>query len=420
MYMLINNLQLSHLYFGVLPSVAMWTYHQKQVLTHDNTKLRPTPCLFHNVSLKWTSQIAGQLQHRCKDHVFRNTLRGDKRGVADERTELTEHPNHMKRAAAADMCTTYSTTYYLYSNVNALPSSHLKNFYHLVVEYAGRVHIALQETEKHQWPVKMLVEPGQIFPPEKFRAILSASLGWPTSSYSYADMYTIMTSHSVLCASELVVGLPTSEIWWYKPNQQRRNDLPFAYGWDKMRLHLWKIIGISMAQAEKKEHSNELKSITGVSSLKVVYWSRGSGTRSVVNRNHLVESVSVDFPNFLLVDLSSKAMSLKEQLRIIYLTDILVGPHGAGLTWILAMRPQTALVELTSNLYLRYELFHNLGTVSGSHYYYWVGCNAYDVDKTDPGWGGNMAERHKNHRLTCDPQKVLKAVRKASSDVLHV
>ena len=150
--------------------------------------------------------------------------------------------------------------------------------------------------------------------------------------------------------------------------------------------------------------------------LNVVYWSRGFGARSVVNRDELAKTMATTFSNFQLVD--PMPLAIPEQLAIVSKADILVGPHGAGLSWIVAMRPQTAMVELTPLLHMRNELYKNVGQITGNRYYRHVPCDGYNISSTDPGLSGDLATRHKNHRLKCDPQSVLQATLDVKRDML--
>ena len=57
----------------------------------------------------------------------------------------------------------------------------------------------------------------------------------------------------------------------------------------------------------------------------------------------------------------------KEQLQILYSTDILIAAHGAGLASIAAMRAETVIVELLPNNF-RYAMYEELALLCRQHY----------------------------------------------------
>jgi hypothetical protein len=412
------------MYYHFLPSAALWTHYIHEIVTTDQKFQSALPCLFINASVDFsTGKITSSSSHQSLG-CFKATTRFS----LDTNTELTadgiNSPNQIRgkhrfnNGDSSCQLAGYSGTYYLLGNKNGLPlnsRSHLGNFYHFLVEYAGRIHVALIEAGITVENVQLLVESAHVLPPDKFVQILATSLGWEVST-SYTTLYKYIDQTSV-CANQLVVGWPTWNIWWHLPNQQRWMDPSFAHGWDSLRLHLWRMLGLSLIEAEQKQRHSCVSNTTAAKSfLNVVYWSRGFGKRSVVNRNELADTLSRTFPNFKLVD--PMPLTIAEQLAIVSTADVLVGPHGAGLSWTAAMRPQTAIVELTPLLFMRYELFKNVGKITGDRYYRHVPCDGFNISSTDPGLKGNLATRHKDHRMKCDPRSVLQATLDVQGDML--
>ena len=420
-----SHLTLKQMYYHFLPTTAMWTHyfhaiHADHVRSNFQTAL---PCLFNNASIDISTRKIISSTHQSLG-CFAATTQFSLATPEVESTEGLDTPNQLRKhhhpPTASTLCSAgYASTYYLVGNVEGLPlnsRSHLGNFFHFLVEYAGRIHVALIETGITVERVHLLVESNHVFPPEQFVPILAASLGWDMST-KYSTMYEYIDQTNVVCATQLVVGWPTWRMWWILPNQQRWMDPSFAHGWDSMRLHLWRMLGLSLAEAERKQrHSCLSKNTNDNSMLNVVYWSRGFGARSVVNRDELAKTMATTFSNFQLVD--PMPLAIPEQLAIVSKADILVGPHGAGLSWIVAMRPQTAMVELTPLLHMRNELYKNVGQITGNRYYRHVPCDGYNISSTDPGLSGDLANRHKNHRLKCDPQSVLQATLDVKRDML--
>ena len=108
---------------------------------------------------------------------------------------------------------------------------------------------------------------------------------------------------------------------------------------------------------------------------RVVFWGRGGGRRSVSNMQDLVRSIRERQPcgaaRYDIVEPSNqngRPLRFTEQLEIAIQADILVGAHGAGLTWSLVMPPGAMLVEFVSEAYFRLELYGNLAAVMGHSY----------------------------------------------------
>lgn len=60
----------------------------------------------------------------------------------------------------------------------------------------------------------------------------------------------------------------------------------------------------------------------------------------------------------------------KEQLQILFDTDILIAAHGAGLSAVLAMRPGTAVIEFFPHNF-KYSMYEELAEVARVHYRRW-------------------------------------------------
>jgi hypothetical protein len=118
-----------------------------------------------------------------------------------------------------------------------------------------------------------------------------------------------------------------------------------------------------------------------------VYISRADagGRREVINEAELIASLQP--MGFEIVTLSGK--SVREQVQLFASARIVVGAHGAGLTNILFMKPESAVVEL---LHYRYgtPAFYRLACTLELRYAY-LSCSS-SRDSTVP----ELPERHSN------------------------
>ncbi|KAI8816430.1 uncharacterized protein EV422DRAFT_509840 [Fimicolochytrium jonesii] len=69
-------------------------------------------------------------------------------------------------------------------------------------------------------------------------------------------------------------------------------------------------------------------------------------TRKFRHIDQLVESIRAQHPGFQVNVVDLGTMSKKEQVRLIHASDVLVGHHGAGMSFTMVMRPDSAVVEI--------------------------------------------------------------------------
>ena len=138
-------------------------------------------------------------------------------------------------------------------------------------------------------------------------------------------------------------------------------------------------------------------------------------------------------PNSKVFSVDSTLMTMKKQIQHIIQADILVGAHGAGLSWVLAMRPSTSLIELVPDLHFRLELFKNLALVSRHRYTHAKCFSVTDykirtpkrfneaVDNIDARanklFDNFGPERHKNHKLRCENHQIINAIMRVYKDM---
>lgn len=77
--------------------------------------------------------------------------------------------------------------------------------------------------------------------------------------------------------------------------------------------------------------------------------------------------------NFEIVEFES--LTFQSQLQIMAQTKVLVGVHGAGLTNMIFMSPQSSVLELTSRINGEHYYYYSLGSACLHKYYYQV-CSA--------------------------------------------
>ena len=105
------------------------------------------------------------------------------------------------------------------------------------------------------------------------------------------------------------------------------------------------------------------------------------------NRNKGVEiSVHHDF----------EASTFADQVALLASIDVLIGPHGAGLTNVLFMKPQSVLIELLPNAWSD-PCYRNLAIFSGKTYMFWQQVNS-SLSEHEMMKGGEMVKlgRHGN------------------------
>lgn len=102
---------------------------------------------------------------------------------------------------------------------------------------------------------------------------------------------------------------------------------------------------------------------------------KGSVQRKIFNEAEIYNAVYDKYPNVCLNGLLLESVPMKEQLKFIGKTDILIGMHGAGLTHTLFLPKTSGLIELFpqnfKKMFHYYKLFEVTAKRRGLHYLAW-------------------------------------------------
>ena len=109
--------------------------------------------------------------------------------------------------------------------------------------------------------------------------------------------------------------------------------------------------------------------------VRVLYLGRAqTDARHVLNEAGLLESLELAIGRIpgveMQVALNFESISFEEQVRQSASADILIGPHGAGLTHVLFMRPHSVLIELLPHAWAD-PGYRTLSHYTGSVYMHW-------------------------------------------------
>ena len=98
---------------------------------------------------------------------------------------------------------------------------------------------------------------------------------------------------------------------------------------------------------------------------------QGRVQRKIKNEDELEESLKLEFPSLIIRGLQLDTYSMREQLKIVTGTDILIGMHGAGLVHSLFLPSHGALVELFPERKKRLTHFRSIALWHGLKYKSW-------------------------------------------------
>ncbi|XP_064625234.1 EGF domain-specific O-linked N-acetylglucosamine transferase-like [Lineus longissimus] len=110
-------------------------------------------------------------------------------------------------------------------------------------------------------------------------------------------------------------------------------------------------------------------------------WRRGSENRKIKNEGQILDTIQKKYPSFTLKGLELAPLDMKKKLQIIARTDILIGMHGADLTYSLFLPKHAGVIELYPKsweklkyqpLIDKYDRFEALGKWRGIVYSPWV------------------------------------------------
>jgi hypothetical protein len=113
--------------------------------------------------------------------------------------------------------------------------------------------------------------------------------------------------------------------------------------------------------------------------IRILYLGRPrDNTRYVINENELITKLNDVVGEMKGAELSVHhdfgSLPFADQLKISASSDIMIGPHGAGLTHVLFMKPQSVLIELIPNAWAD-PGYRNLALFSGKVYLFWQQTN---------------------------------------------
>lgn len=117
---------------------------------------------------------------------------------------------------------------------------------------------------------------------------------------------------------------------------------------------------------------------------KILYCSRlDSPNRKITNEGALVDMLKNKFNAKIFI---STGQSVKEQARRFYDADIIIAPHGAGLSNVIYCHPQATIIEFLPDKYIN-PCFATLAINKGSQYYPYVfPTKVFDGHQHDYEW----------------------------------
>ncbi|XP_060073536.1 uncharacterized protein LOC132553315 [Ylistrum balloti] len=179
----------------------------------------------------------------------------------------------------------------------------------------------------------------------------------------------------------LVFGLDT----YSGPITTQMESLPFI---SELQATLYRANGFVIPPKKPCSFGRENLNITLILRRNYVAHARnpsGKIKRKLANEKEIIDKIrsSIPFENLKAVQLDD--LSVKDQVKLIYHTDILIGVHGAGLGHVILMRPESGLIELfpTSYFLFRNRHFEELADWVGVQYSSWYNS---DVFFTDSEW----------------------------------
>ena len=106
---------------------------------------------------------------------------------------------------------------------------------------------------------------------------------------------------------------------------------------------------------------------------------KGTVERKIFNEAELFSAIYENFPQFCVRGFLMETIPIKEQLKIIKHTDILIGMHGAGLTHTLYLPRTSGLIELFpvkfKKMHAYSKMFEAIAKWRGLRYMFWENMN---------------------------------------------
>ena len=99
-------------------------------------------------------------------------------------------------------------------------------------------------------------------------------------------------------------------------------------------------------------------------------------TRKIYNLKGMTENIRKKYPDHTINLVDFSTLSLREQIILVQSTDVLIGHHGAGMTHVLFLPEESAVVEILPPTFSMLG-FRQIGEMRGLHYFtehsVWVG-----------------------------------------------
>ncbi|UJR25588.1 hypothetical protein I4U23_006932 [Adineta vaga] len=108
----------------------------------------------------------------------------------------------------------------------------------------------------------------------------------------------------------------------------------------------------------------------------------GKITRQLQNEKEILENLQRKFSQYSQINFTYnyfEQLSIEEQLKTIVKTDVYIGMHGAGLTYVMLLKPYRALVELASSSWESQDHFELMASMNHVHYHR---CRIHDGSST--------------------------------------
>ena len=142
----------------------------------------------------------------------------------------------------------------------------------------------------------------------------------------------------------------------------------------RLKVHEW--IGADIGSASAPRTGKEQKTI-------LVVHRNETSRRQISNHDDVVAGLTRAFPGHRVQQFVGSGHTIKESFRLFHDADLVVGPHGAALVFLQAMRPGSGVVELTfrdrrKNSHLTYDFFRLASNHLGLRYGLSICAGSYD------------------------------------------
>lgn len=128
-----------------------------------------------------------------------------------------------------------------------------------------------------------------------------------------------------------------------------------------------------------------------------VRWIARNGSRQVMNRNDVIKYLKNSIPNIDIEIVKLEDMSITEQINVFRHSDVIIGPHGAGLAKVMFMKPNAIFFQLMpygmgKNQVSPYWIFNDgYEWYKGDNFFNSAKCAGtryiqYDTEFNDSGW----------------------------------